>query len=217
MKTDEEMIAELTEPDAVRPVRIRAGESLLVRLLVLLSVPVWGAVFGIAVLLRLGRGKRPVLVFHERVGHGRKRLWVPKIATSAVATNERRFAGLIEVATGGPVQLDVPDGFEQWLRHCGFDELPQLSLIVRGEMRLVGPRPVTPTELAEMAATGNEVGVDTLQPGLVGLWQVLDRHRYELDERRALDALMIDNWSRRLQLRIVALAWRQALSRLASR
>ena len=213
---DETLLAELTNPDAIRPADIRPCESLIVRLLVVLFAPMWGAIFGAALLWRLLRNRRPVLIFHERVGYQRSPLWVPKIATTSIASNQQRYGGLIEVATGPPAELVVADRFEHWLRHSGVDELPQLSLVIRGKMRLVGPRPVTPDELAQMADGGAEVGVDIVQPGLVGLWQVLDRHRYELGERRELDLLMINNWSPWLRRRILTIALRQGVHRLRS-
>ena len=211
---DERIIASLTTDQAERPVRITPHESVITRLMVLLIAPVW--LFGLAGLMlrRLSTGTRPVLVVHERVGFSRKALWIPKIATAAVASNRRRWGGLVEVATGPPVELEVRTKWDQWLRDTGFDELPQLVLILLGRMRLVGPRPITPSETEEMLASHAEVGIDHLQPGLIGLWQVLDRHAYLLSERCALDLRMVDNWSPRLRRRLIAVALRQVARRL---
>lgn len=214
MISDEQLIARLTRPDRVAPQTIEPGEALAVRLLVLVTAPLWASVFGAALLGRLVRGKRPLLVFHERVGYQRTPLWVPKIATAAIAANKRHYGGFIEVATGPPSPVRSDGNLEQWLRYSGIDELPQLALVLRGKMRIVGPRPVTPGELVEMADETGAVAVDVLHPGLVGLWQVLDRHRYELDERGALDRLMVANWSRSLQRQIITIALSQARDRL---
>jgi len=214
---DQKLVASLIDDSAVRPRKIAPGESPLVRLVVLLSAPLWLATIGVLMFARLVRGQRPLLVLHQRVGFARTPIWVPKIATAAVPSNERRAGGLVELASGLPMELHVERRFERWLRHSGLDELPQLGLVLAGRMRVVGPRPVTRSELLEMSHCGAEVGVDTLHPGLVGLWQVLDRHGYELVERRVLDAQMIDNWSARLRRRLLTVALRQATERLRSR
>lgn len=211
---DNTLVNSLTDQAAQRPDSIRAGESLLIRLFILLTSPLWCSAVLAAAVVRLVRGRLPLLVLHERVGFQRTSLAVPKLATAAVASNRRSFGGLVEKATGPPVDLDIEGRFEEWLRRTGLDELPQLALIAAGKMRLVGPRPVTACELNVMLEDG-EVGIDVLQPGLIGLWQVLDRHAYLLPERRELDLIMINNWSGRFRRRVVVLALRQALRRSA--
>jgi len=213
---DQQIIDRLIEPRSKRPAHIRPGESVALRLLVFVTAPIWVSAIGVAILARLGRGRRPLFVAHERVGHRREVLWVPKIATAAVAGNQRKWLGLVELAAGPPADLNIDGGIEHWLRRTGIDELPQLGLVLGGTMRLVGPRPVTPTELAEMTEDDPEAGIDFLQPGLVGLWQVLDRHAYLLPERRAFDMMMVDNWSPRLRRRILALSLRQAIGRASA-
>lgn len=212
--TDQSLVDELVAHRSARPTTIRPEESLLMRLVVFVASPVWVSAIVVAALVRLCRLRRPALVLHERVGYGRTRLWVPKIATASVATNDRRLFGLVEVATGPPAELAVDGWFERWLRSTGFDELPQLALVLFGRMRIVGPRPVTSHELEIMARGETEVGIDILQPGLIGLWQVLDRHAYLLPERRRLDILMVDNWSARLRWRLVLLSGQQVMDRL---
>jgi lipopolysaccharide/colanic/teichoic acid biosynthesis glycosyltransferase len=102
------------------------------------------------------------------------------------------------------------------LRHSGIDELPQLLLVVAGRMRIVGPRPATLQELAEIGADNveNRLAVDELYPGMVGVWQVLDRHNYTFKQRCALDLFMLEHWSAALRRRVVWIAAKQALRRL---
>lgn len=211
---DHELVASLTSADARRPEGINPRESAPMRTAVLVAAPFWLAGIAAGALSRLVRGRLPLFVWHERAGFQRSPLWVPKIATASVAENERRLGGLVQLATGPPRELDVDGRVERWMRATGADELPQLLLVVAGSMRLVGPRPVTPDELAEMALGERDVGVDYLQPGLVGLWQLLDRDRYLLQERRDLDMIMIDNWSRALRRRILGISVRQAIARV---
>lgn len=73
-----------------------------------------------------------------------------------------------------------------FLRKSSLDELPQLWNVLRGEMSLVGPRPVTQDELEERYAAAMAV-YKTLKPGLTGPWQVSGRNDVSYDDRIALD------------------------------
>jgi exopolysaccharide production protein ExoY len=72
------------------------------------------------------------------------------------------------------------------LRCLSLDELPQLINVLRGEMSLVGPRPVTLSELRNRYQTYAS-GYLSLRPGLTGLWQVSGRNRLSYDDRIILD------------------------------
>jgi exopolysaccharide production protein ExoY len=74
----------------------------------------------------------------------------------------------------------------RWLRKTRIDELPQLINVLRGEMSMVGPRPVQPAELGEQYGEYSEV-VFTAKPGITGLWQVAGRSSSSYAERVALD------------------------------
>lgn len=80
-----------------------------------------------------------------------------------------------------------------FLRRTSLDELPQLLNVVRGEMSLVGPRPVVRTELRRF---GSDVGYYLLvRPGMTGLWQISGRSDTDYDKRVYLDAWYVKNWS----------------------
>jgi len=88
------------------------------------------------------------------------------------------------------------------LRKTSMDELPQLWNIVVGEMSLVGPRPIVE---AEVSKYGDHFDLYTrVRPGLTGLWQVSGRNNLTYDERVALDAYYVRNWSVWLDLFITA-------------
>jgi lipopolysaccharide/colanic/teichoic acid biosynthesis glycosyltransferase len=140
----------------------------------------------------------------------------------SLPSNRLMWGGLVEVSSEAGLEPATLAPADRWLRHTGLDELPQLALIVTGRMRLVGPRPATFGELEQMVCIAARdprcaVGVDSLAPGVVGVWQVLERHGYSLAERQALDRFMIDHWSPALQRAIVAMASGQAVRRLVGR
>jgi undecaprenyl-phosphate galactose phosphotransferase len=79
------------------------------------------------------------------------------------------------------------------LRASSLDELPQLINVIRGEMSLVGPRPVVSAELQRY---GDEVGYYLMvRPGMTGLWQVSGRSDLDYDIRVYLDTWYVKNWS----------------------
>jgi exopolysaccharide production protein ExoY len=88
-----------------------------------------------------------------------------------------------------------------FLRKTSLDELPQLLNVVRGEMTLVGPRPVTPAELTRYGTT--RWHYVSVVPGITGLWQVSGRNRLSYDERVNLDRQYVEGRSAWLDLRIL--------------
>ncbi|MBB5042178.1 exopolysaccharide production protein ExoY [Shinella fusca] len=88
------------------------------------------------------------------------------------------------------------------LRKLSLDELPQLINIIRGEMSLVGPRPVVEDELELYEAAA--VYYLQTRPGLTGLWQVSGRNDVSYETRVAFDTHYVRNWSLASDLVIVA-------------
>lgn len=81
----------------------------------------------------------------------------------------------------------------RFLRRTSLDELPQLWNVLRGEMSLVGPRPMTPDVDEHISGWGRR-RLD-LTPGITGLWQVLGRTNIAFEEMVKLDYLYVTNWS----------------------
>lgn len=92
--------------------------------------------------------------------------------------------------------------FGALLRKSSLDELPQLFNVLRGEMSLVGPRPVTTAELERYGADVQHYLL--ARPGLTGLWQVSGRRNVSYLTRVALDSLYVRNWSLLLDFAILA-------------
>jgi Undecaprenyl-phosphate galactose phosphotransferase WbaP len=85
------------------------------------------------------------------------------------------------------------NGFGRFLRATSLDELPQLINVIRGEMSLVGPRPVVNAELPRY---GDQLGYYLMvRPGMTGLWQVSGRSDLDYDTRVYLDTWYVKNWS----------------------
>ena len=81
----------------------------------------------------------------------------------------------------------------RFLRRTSLDELPQLWNVLRGDMSLVGPRPIVEEEIARYA---DKYSLYTkVLPGMTGLWQVSGRNNVTYEERVNLDAYYVRNWS----------------------
>jgi len=89
----------------------------------------------------------------------------------------------------------------RFLRKTSLDELPQLWNVLRGEMSMVGPRPIVAAEIAKYGA-GFSLYSQAL-PGLTGLWQVSGRNDLDYSRRVHLDCHYIRRWSVALDLRIL--------------
>ena len=81
----------------------------------------------------------------------------------------------------------------QFLRRSSLDELPQLLNVLRGEMNLVGPRPITVAELDRYGTT--RWHYLSVKPGITGLWQVSGRNDLSYDQRVALDRRYVEQRS----------------------
>ena len=89
------------------------------------------------------------------------------------------------------------------LRKTSIDELPQLVNVLRGDMSLVGPRPLLPSDFRKFPRSRQQRRF-AVKPGMTGLWQVSGRSELDDGERIRLDAEYVDRWSLGLDLRILA-------------
>ena len=95
----------------------------------------------------------------------------------------------------------------RWLRRFSLDEFPQFINVLRGEMSVVGPRPlaVASGELEKLAAEFGQTALKRMNilPGITGLWQVSGRSDVSSAQRFALDMFYIEHWSLGLDLEII--------------
>jgi exopolysaccharide biosynthesis polyprenyl glycosylphosphotransferase len=88
-----------------------------------------------------------------------------------------------------------------FLRRTSLDELPQLINVLKGDMSLVGPRPIVQAELDRYGDQG--ANFLALKPGVTGLWQISGRSDIGYDERVKLDIYYVENWSLLLDIKIL--------------
>jgi exopolysaccharide biosynthesis polyprenyl glycosylphosphotransferase len=151
--------------------------------------------FGIAVAIKL-ESKGSVLFKQERIGRGGRRFRVWKFRTmcaDAEAQTEQ-----LKALSKDPhwLHLDADPRITRigrLLRLASLDELPQLVNVVRGDMSLVGPRPLIESE--DRRINGWARSRLQLTPGITGSWQVLGRTNIPFDEMVKLDYLYVMNWS----------------------
>jgi Undecaprenyl-phosphate galactose phosphotransferase WbaP len=188
----------------------RFAKRLMDLLIVCLILPVAGfTILLLAILVRL-ESPGPVFYGHRRIGRNHSSFCAWKLRTMQVNADE-----LLRKALAEDRAL-----CEEWLRHrklrrdpritrvgrflrkMSLDELPQLWNVLRGEMSLVGPRPIVQEEVA---AYGQNFSLYCrVTPGLTGLWQVSGRNAVSLNDRVRLDSYYVRNWSPWLDLHILA-------------
>jgi undecaprenyl-phosphate galactose phosphotransferase len=147
------------------------------------------------------RTGRPVLYRHPRIGRGGRPFQCVKFRTM-VPDAERVLEEHLAAHPQAQAEWDRDHKLKDdpritpigaWLRHTSLDELPQLINVMRGEMSLVGPRPVVDDELARYG--DNLIYYIETTPGLTGLWQVSGRNDLDYRRRIHLDCWYVRNWS----------------------
>lgn len=165
-----------------------------IALLLLLS-PVFGA---IALLVMRDGG--PCVFGHTRVGRGGEKFKCLKFRTMVVNADAvlkdllaRDPAARAEWDRDFKLKNDIRvTKIGRFLRHTSLDELPQLWNVLRGEMSLVGPRPIIEAELERY---GSDVRYYlAAKPGITGLWQVSGRNDIDYATRVALDVSYVSAW-----------------------
>lgn len=168
--------------------------------LVVLS-PLLAAV-AIAVLITLGR---PVLFTQMRPGLGGRLFRLYKFRTM------RTGVAPTDAVTAVSSDADRLTRFGTWLRSTSIDELPSLLNIVRGDMSIVGPRPLLPEYLD--LYTPEQAKRHDVKPGLTGWAQVNGRNAASWEDRLAMDAWYAQNRSLALDFRIVLMSVGAVLSK----
>ncbi|HMJ62998.1 MAG TPA: sugar transferase [Bryobacteraceae bacterium] len=185
---------------------VDAGERLAAAALLVVLLPLLAlSAFLVAVLSR-----RSPWIAHRRVGQHGQSIWVMKLRTmwSSGASQPPKFQLLERFEAGTlpepktPADARVTSPFAAWCRKYSIDECPQFWHVVRGEMALIGPRPLTATEI-EMHYGLDSVELLSRKPGITGLWQIKGRSRLTYPQRRRLDLFLIRRWSLGLYMKVL--------------
>jgi lipopolysaccharide/colanic/teichoic acid biosynthesis glycosyltransferase len=196
--------------DAVPPGRPGTSRSkrALDLVVVLAALPVVVLLgLGIAAVVVITSGG-PALFVHERVGLGGRRFGMLKFRTMQPDADDQLRADpelwqqYVDNDFKLPPSMDnrvTPVG--RFLRRSSLDELPQLLNVLRGDMSLVGPRPIVPTELERYGDHGDAyLGV---RPGVTGAWQVNGRSGVAYPQRVDYDREYVEAWSFWLDVKIL--------------
>jgi len=165
--------------------------------LIILAIPM----LIIALLIKL-ESKGPIIFSQERVGKGGKKFRCYKFRTMYEDAEERLKRLLAEDESARKewetyykLKNDPRvTKIGKFLRKTSLDELPQLFNVLKGEMSLVGPRPVTEEELKIYYKNYARYYLNVL-PGITGLWQVSGRSEITYEMRVFLDVWYVRNWS----------------------
>jgi exopolysaccharide production protein ExoY len=163
---------------------------------------------GCALLVR-ATSPGPVLFRHQRIGFRGRPFCCLKFRTMVVDAGKRLEEHLrndpqaaAEWRTSHKLRCDPR---VTWvgllLRKTSLDELPQLVNVLRGDMSLVGPRPIIETEIEKYADKFTSYA--RCRPGITGLWQINGRSRTTYAERVAYDVRYGENWSLLMDLKIL--------------
>jgi exopolysaccharide biosynthesis polyprenyl glycosylphosphotransferase len=168
--------------------------------LLLLLAPVL-AVIALAIKLET-RG--PVFFRQRRVGREGEHFRLIKFRTMVVGAEEQTESLFRESEDSNWLKLDHDPRITavgRFLRLASLDEMPQFWNILRGDMSLVGPRPLIESEDRQIAGWGRSRL--ELTPGLTGLWQVLGRTNIPFEEMVKLDYMYVTNWSLWSDIRLI--------------
>lgn len=192
---------------------VKRGSDIVLSLFGLLAL---SPLLGILALLVKTTSKGSVIFRHERIGKGGRKIKVFKFRTMVTdaadldryftAEQRREFEHSYKV-------LDDPrvTKIGRLLRKTSLDELPQLVNILKGDMSLVGPRPIVTDELSKYGLYANIYL--SVKPGLTGMWQVHGRSATTYQERILMDTQYVRCLSFSQDFRLIVLTVGAVLSR----
>jgi exopolysaccharide biosynthesis polyprenyl glycosylphosphotransferase len=172
-------------------------------ILVLLFSPLF---LFIALLIKVSSPRDPVFFVQTRVGYNRRRFKMLKFRTMVPDAESIQPALEAFNEAQGPVFKIKNDPritpFGRILRRLSLDELPQLFNVIKGDMSLVGPRPLPLRDVERFEESWLKRRF-SVKPGITGLWQVNGRSSTSFDQWIAQDLAYIDHWSFSLDVKIL--------------
>jgi Undecaprenyl-phosphate galactose phosphotransferase WbaP len=193
----------LSHTDAILKRAIDIGGALL---LGLLSLPLWL----LAMLLIRLSSPGPIFFTQERVGKDGRAIRIHKFRTM-IPNADQILAGYLRQNPQAQADWERSQKLQndpriirwgEFLRKFSLDELPQLFNVLKGEMSLVGPRPLPEYHHARISAKTCIIR-NSVRPGLTGFWQVSGRSNNGSNELETLDTYYVNHWSLWLDLYIL--------------
>lgn len=164
----------------------------------------------VAIMIKM-ESKGPVFFMHKRIGYNEKVFACYKFRSMRNDADkdlqEIKKSTLNKNQTFLKLENDPRiTKFGQFIRKYSIDELPQLINVLKGEMSIVGPRPIVKWELDQIKKVYHSYNYRKMfkvLPGITGLWQVSGRSLLEDEKRLELEMYYVDNWSLNLDLKII--------------
>ena len=158
----------------------------------------------IAILIKIG-SKGPTFFKHKRIGKNGKEIYIYKFRTMVENAEDliKQFTPeqMEEFKTNFKLENDPRiTKIGKFLRKTSFDELPQLLNIIKGELSIIGPRPVIAEELEKYGI--NKEKFLSVTPGLTGYWAANGRSTTTYEQRMEMELYYVDNMSFKLDLKI---------------
>jgi exopolysaccharide biosynthesis polyprenyl glycosylphosphotransferase len=174
----------------------------------LLLIGVLSPILLIISLLILATSGWPVFFIQERMGIGKRIFRLYKFRTMVADAEQRQAALEGANEADGPVFKIKDDPritmIGRFLRKTSLDELPQLFNVLKGEMSLVGPRPLPVRDYKGFNQDWHRRRF-SVKPGITCLWQIRGRSSLSFEQWMNLDIYYIDHWSLLLDFKILAL------------
>ena len=175
----------------------RISEFFLIIPILIVSIPV---MLLIAITIKL-TSAGPIIYTQKRIGRNGRPFKIYKFRTM-YKDAEKRLKNILESNPQARKEWEANFKLKNdpritkigsFLRKTSLDELPQLFNVIKGEMSLVGPRPVTDIELKKYYKEDAQF-YKMVRPGITGLWQISGRSNTSYEQRKKLDVWYIQNW-----------------------
>jgi lipopolysaccharide/colanic/teichoic acid biosynthesis glycosyltransferase len=202
---------EITAPRLGEEVVKRALDIALATVLIVLVAPLLLLLWCLVRSTSVG----PALFRQERLGRGMRPFTMLKLRSMYTDNDDQVHRAYVTTMLSADEEVPAQDNalfkltgdprvtpLGGWLRRTSLDELPQLINVLRGDMSLVGPRPMLPWEARLLAAPYRRRF--TVKPGITGLWQVNGRSRLSMRTALELDVEYTQRRSLLLDLSILA-------------
>ena len=171
----------------------------------IISIP---AFLGIGILYLFGKSKGPILFRQQRYGKNGDLFFIYKFRTMILNADEKLRDNklLYDKYIKNNYKLEQSEdpritSIGRFLRKTSLDELPQLINVLRGEMSIVGPRPIVEEELKEYKNCKEDFL--SVKPGITGYWQVSGRSEIGYPERVNLELYYVYNQSIFMDMKIL--------------